>query len=137
MCSNLADSSVSLAGFGLFVTIRGGDERLGSYLLSFFTKMGQTALKQRLRPGLLMINALTKLGLVLAMIQVMACAQAEPLSITLVNPKTNTVMRCSARTSTGTQGVSLSGIVEICAKQLEARGFVRVNERNATQFLNK
>lgn len=84
-----------------------------------------------------MLNAITKFSVALAMIQVMACAQAEPLSITLVNPKTNAVMRCSAREGPGAHGVSLSGIVELCAKQLEARGFVRVNERNAAQFLNK
>lgn len=84
-----------------------------------------------------MLNALTKFSLVLALIQVMACAQAEPLSITLVNPKTNSVMKCSAREGPAAHSVSLSGMVELCAKQLEARGFVRVDERTAAQLLNK
>ena len=84
-----------------------------------------------------MLNALTKFSLVLALIQVMACAQAEPLSITLVNPKTNSVMKCSAREGLAAHSVSLSGMVELCAKQLEARGFVRVDERTAAQLLNK
>ena len=84
-----------------------------------------------------MLNALTKVTLVLTLIQVMACAQAEPLSITLVNPKTNTVMKCSARENPATRNGSLSGVVELCAKQLEARGFVRVDEKMATQLMSK
>jgi hypothetical protein len=84
------------------------------------------------------LNALTKVSLLfLTLIQVMACAQAEPLSITLVNPKTNAVMKCSARESSGARNGSLSGMVELCAKQLEARGFVRVDEKTAAQLVGK
>lgn len=83
-----------------------------------------------------MLNTVSKFGLVLVMIQVIACAQAEPLSITLVNPKTNTVLRCSARAGPGAHGASLSRIVETCAERLEARGFVRVDEQNAGELLN-
>jgi hypothetical protein len=71
------------------------------------------------------------------MLTVCACSQAEPLSITMLNPKTNTVMRCSARQGPAATDASLSAMVELCAKQLEARGFVRVDEKTAAQLLNK
>jgi hypothetical protein len=84
----------------------------------------------------MMSNTLTKLGLI-GTLNLLACAQAEPLSITLVNPKTNTVMKCSVRQGPAATDVSLSAMVELCAKQLEARGFVRVDERNAAQLMSK
>ncbi len=74
-----------------------------------------------------MPNALQKYGL-LIFIQVAACAQARPLSITLVNPKNNTVVKCAAQESPIRPSSSLPDVVELCAKQLEARGFVRVDE---------
>jgi hypothetical protein len=83
-----------------------------------------------------MSNTLKRLGLI-GILNVLACAQVEPLSITLVNPKTNAVMRCSARQGPFAHDISLSAIVELCAKQLEAHGFVRVDERNAAQLLSK
>jgi hypothetical protein len=55
----------------------------------------------------------------------------------MLNPKTNTVMRCSARQGPAATDASLSAMVELCAKQLEARGFVRVDEKTAAQLLNK
>jgi hypothetical protein len=86
-----------------------------------------------------MPNGLARLVLLMGLVNIFACSQAEPLSITLVNPKTNTVMKCSARQGQGPTAtdVSLSGMVELCAKQLEARGFVRVDEKNAAQLINK
>ncbi len=84
-----------------------------------------------------MLNTLTKLSLVLTLVQVMACTEAEPLSITLRNPKTNTVMRCAARQSPIRPSASLSDVVELCAKELEARGFVRVDEDTAAQLMKK
>ena len=84
-----------------------------------------------------MANAFTRLALASAAALPLACSQAEPLSITLINPKTNSVMRCAARQAPAAADVSLSSIVELCAKQLEARGFIRVDEKNATQFINK
>ena len=83
-----------------------------------------------------MANILKRLSLI-GILNVLACAQAEPLSITLVNPKTNAVMRCSAHQGPVAPDMSLSAMVELCAKQLEARGFVRVDERNAAQLMNK
>ena len=83
-----------------------------------------------------MSNKLTRLGLI-AIFNAVACAQVEPLSITLVNPKTNTVLRCSARQGPTATDASLSATVELCAKQLEARGFVRVEQSNAAQLMSK
>jgi hypothetical protein len=83
-----------------------------------------------------MSKALTRLSL-LGILNALACTQVEPLSITLVNPKTNAVMKCSARQGPVAPAVSLSNMVELCAKQLEARGFVRVDEKNAAQLMSK
>lgn len=99
--------------------------------------MEQTTFGLHLPPELVMLNALTKLSLVLTLVQVMACAQAEPLSITLVNPNTNAVLKCAARESPVARNDSLSSVVELCAKQLEARGFVRVDEKTAAQLMSK
>ena len=57
-----------------------------------------------------------------------ACTQTAPLSITLKDPKTNTVRTCSARQFSKNDAAFLANAVETCAKQLEAYGFVRVNE---------
>jgi hypothetical protein len=56
------------------------------------------------------------------------CATTNPLSISLYNPKTNMIRKCAARTSDMQQSELLAGIVETCARQLEAHGFVRVND---------
>jgi len=56
------------------------------------------------------------------------CGATNPLSITLHHPKTNTLRKCAARESTARDTEMLAGIVESCARQLEAHGFVRVNE---------
>jgi hypothetical protein len=74
-----------------------------------------------------MLDALRKCGSLLILIQLAACAQAQPLSITLRNPKTDAVIKCTAREDPVRPSGSLSGTVELCAKQLEARGFVRVD----------
>ena len=83
-----------------------------------------------------MSNTLKRLGLV-GLLNLLACAQAEPLSITLVNPKTHAVMRCAARQGPVAADVSLSGMVELCAKQLEAHGFVRVDQNNAAELMSQ
>jgi hypothetical protein len=57
-----------------------------------------------------------------------ACTATNPLTITLYNSKTNTLRRCAARESTPNHTQMLAGIVETCARQLEAHGFVRVAE---------
>ena len=54
------------------------------------------------------------------------CATAPSLSVQLVHPKTKVVQFCSAREASEKDIPSLLAAVEACARQLEARGFVRV-----------
>jgi hypothetical protein len=63
-----------------------------------------------------------------AMLVACGCAQTNPLSIKLMDPTTKSVTTCSAREGAAKDIPALSGAVEACARQLEARGFVRVNE---------
>jgi hypothetical protein len=56
-------------------------------------------------------------------------ASDAPLNITLHNPKTGTERTCSAKQSSSKDVSVLSAAVESCAKQLEARGFVRSDSR--------
>jgi len=57
------------------------------------------------------------------------CTTAQPLSITLYNPKTNVSRTCKARSTSvvKTDVDMLSRAVESCAQQLEAHGFVRTD----------
>jgi hypothetical protein len=58
------------------------------------------------------------------------CVTADPpLSISLYNPKTGVQRTCSAKESSSKDTSALSSAVETCAKQLEARGFVRSDNR--------
>jgi hypothetical protein len=57
-----------------------------------------------------------------------ACTASNPLMISLYHPKTNTLRKCAARESNPKYTEMLAGIVETCARQLEAHGFVRVDE---------
>jgi hypothetical protein len=50
---------------------------------------------------------------------------ARPLSISLINPITREFRTCSAREATPSNTEALASTVELCAKQLEGRGFVR------------
>jgi hypothetical protein len=56
------------------------------------------------------------------------CVASNPLTISLYNSKTNTLRKCAARESTPKNTQILASIVEACARQLEAHGFVRVDE---------
>jgi hypothetical protein len=56
-------------------------------------------------------------------------ASDSPLSISLYNPKTGVQRTCSAKESSSKDVSALSNAVETCAKQLEARGFVRSDNR--------
>ena len=58
----------------------------------------------------------------------LACAATNPLSISLYHSKTNTLRKCAARESSPKYTEMLAGIVETCARQLEAHGFVRVDD---------
>lgn len=52
-----------------------------------------------------------------------------PLNITLHHPQTGVQRTCSAKESSAADVSVLSTAVESCAKQLEARGFVRGDSR--------
>ena len=57
---------------------------------------------------------------------VAACSSnPESLSIKMVNPQTQMTLMCSARDDLGADRAVLATVVEKCARQLEARGFVR------------
>jgi hypothetical protein len=57
-----------------------------------------------------------------------SCSSAEaPLAIRMYNPKTNQTLHCTARSESSTDSPVLASVVEACARQLEARGFVRDN----------
>jgi len=54
------------------------------------------------------------------------CAATPNLSVQLYHPKTKAVQSCTARESTSKDIPMLTDAVETCARQLEARGFIRV-----------
>jgi hypothetical protein len=55
-----------------------------------------------------------------------ACAAKEtPLAIRMYNPNTNQTLHCTGRDQTGNYTKVLANAVEACARELEARGFVR------------
>lgn len=54
-----------------------------------------------------------------------ASSASAPLSIKMINPKTQTTLMCSATDNRGGDTSALAAIVESCARQLESRGFVR------------
>jgi hypothetical protein len=47
----------------------------------------------------------------------------------MYDPKTNTTLNCSAREAPGQNVEILYDAVETCARQLEARGFIRVETK--------
>jgi hypothetical protein len=60
------------------------------------------------------------------------CAATPNLSVQLVHPKTKAVQSCTARESTSRDIPMLSSAVEACARQLEARGFIRVESSHTS-----
>lgn len=56
-------------------------------------------------------------------------ASSAPLSINLYDPATGMQQTCAAKESSSKDVSALSDAVEACAKQLEARGFVRSGSR--------
>ena len=55
------------------------------------------------------------------------CTATQNLSVQLYHAKTNTMRTCTARESTSRDIPMLADAVETCARQLEARGFIRVD----------
>jgi len=66
--------------------------------------------------------------LLFAACYVSGCAATPNLSVQLVHPKTKAMRTCSARESTSKDIPVLTDAVEACARQLEARGFVRMGQ---------
>lgn len=62
------------------------------------------------------------------LLSALGCATAPNLSVQLVNPKTNAMRTCAARASTSKDIPILTDAVEACARQLEARGFIRMGK---------
>jgi hypothetical protein len=75
-----------------------------------------------------LMRTISIIALLISIESFSGCAATNPLSISLYHPKTNTMRTCVARDSTAKDTQMLAGIVESCARQLEAHGFVRVNE---------
>ena len=68
------------------------------------------------------------LGCALLLFSFACSSAAAPLSITMYNAETNQTLTCAARDQLGRADTALlAGAVESCAKQLEARGFIRQN----------
>jgi len=68
-------------------------------------------------------------GTAAAVLFLSCTASNSPLSVALYNPKTGVQRTCSAKESSSKDVPALSNAVEMCAKQLEARGFVRSDSR--------
>jgi len=70
------------------------------------------------------LSSLAVIALLTALLP--ACSSnPESLSIKMVNPQTQMTLMCSARDDLGADRAVLAKVVETCARQLEARGFVR------------
>ena len=70
----------------------------------------------------------TTMGIIfLAAVGAIGCSSGKaPLVIHMYNPKTHQALVCSARDQrAGADSSMLAGAVESCAKNLEARGFIR------------
>lgn len=63
----------------------------------------------------------------IALCFLVGCTAAPPTSITLYHPKAKLTRTCAVRDLGGKNVEALSSAVEACAKQLESRGFVRVD----------
>ena len=74
------------------------------------------------------MRTITVIGLLISSQFLAGCGISNPLSISLYHPKTNLVRKCAARESAARDTEMLASIVESCARQLEAHGFVRVND---------
>jgi hypothetical protein len=76
-----------------------------------------------------MRKSLTKLFSLSLFVGLLACSQSQPLSVTMVHPKTKAVATCAAREpqKANVPVEILSNAVATCVKQLEARGYKRAD----------
>jgi hypothetical protein len=88
------------------------------YLFAFYSVIISTNL----------MRAITAIALLISTEFLSGCGTTNPLLIKLYHPKTNVVRNCAARESNSRNTQMLTDIVESCARQLEAHGFVRVDE---------
>lgn len=66
------------------------------------------------------------IGTMALFISLSGCGAKEtPLAIRMYNPNTNQTLHCTGRDQTGNYTKVLANAVEACARELEARGFVR------------
>jgi hypothetical protein len=104
--------------------------KLVASLLSSFLKTGQIfSLIGMIHLNLFLRRQSFCVATILAVLISGCVASDSPLSISLYNPKTGVQRTCSAKESSSSSKdvLALSSAVETCAKQLEARGFVRSN----------
>jgi hypothetical protein len=76
-----------------------------------------------------MRNLFEKLLCLFPVLASVACSQTQPLSVTMINPKTKAVATCAAREpeKANVPVEILSNAVAACVKQLEARGYKRAD----------
>jgi hypothetical protein len=100
-------------------------------LLSSFKKSGQISAAYAKMSDLKNLPRLASFWLaVISAAAISGCTASDaPLNITLHNPKTGTERTCSAKQSSSKDVSALTAAVESCARQLEARGFVRSDSR--------
>jgi hypothetical protein len=99
-------------------------------LLSSFLETGQIfSLIAMTHLNLFLSRQVFHVAMILAVLISGCVASDSPLSISLYNPKTGVQRTCSAKESSSKDVLALSNAVETCAKQLEARGFVRSDSR--------
>ena len=104
--------------------------KLLSSLLSSFLETGQIFnLMDMIHRKLFLSRQVFYVATILVVLISACTASDSPLSISLYNPKTGVQRTCSAKESSSKDVSALSNAVETCAKQLEARGFVRSDNR--------
>lgn len=54
-----------------------------------------------------------------------ACNQSKPLSINMIHPITKEFRTCAAREANPKNSEALAATVELCARHLETRGYIR------------
>jgi hypothetical protein len=80
---------------------------------------------------------LDRLLLLTAFVFLGCAAPPRSLFIQMRNPKTNMTLNCVAREAPGQDNEMLYNAVEACARQLESRGFVRVNDATVPPAINQ
>lgn len=99
--------------------------------VTIFSKVGSNRdiVEPIFRPNMrLYLNLFAALGA----LTFFGCAPSRSLFIQMYDPKTNRTLNCSAQDAPGEKNEFLYDMVENCARQLEAHGFVRVQNAPAS-----